>query len=60
VILANLQSDDRRRKKLALVALKNIQVRDYEIISALNSIADFEDIELLHTVKSLVQGFHNG
>lgn len=53
VIVENLQSDDRRRRKLALVALKNVQFHDESIASALSAISDSDDMELLQTVKSL-------
>ena len=53
LILENLQSDDRRRAKLALVALKNVQFHDEAISDALRTITEIDDMELLQTVKTL-------
>jgi|GEM_PF-6450862 len=53
IILANLQSDNKRRRKLALVALMNVQFNDAAIASELASITQIDDTELLETVKRL-------
>ena len=53
IILENLQSKDRRRLKLALVALMNVQLDDADIKTAVASITEFDDMDLLQTVKEL-------
>lgn len=52
IIIQCLASSDRRQRKLALVALKNIQVHDETIINLL-AISDSDDKGLLDLVKSL-------
>ncbi|MCA9913828.1 MAG: nucleotidyltransferase domain-containing protein [Anaerolineae bacterium] len=51
-IVASLQSDDRRQKKLALVALKNIQMNDSDILQALAAITECDDEALLNEVRA--------